>query len=157
MTKSETAAVAVASVREILPLKTAQVQVNRIEQVNKEVFINMEDSVSFADLMADPKLFRTIQKDRSKALNALDAVVFDRVVFTNVDYANDSEVVLFKAPVLNRRERDRTPWQNENYEVRPIHGKWSWFRKKDGVQMGGLRDSWEAARMDCYQANGVSR
>jgi hypothetical protein len=42
-----------------------------------------------------------------------------------------------------RRERDRVPWRSPDgqYEVHPIYGKWSWFRKSDNVQMGGLREN----------------
>jgi hypothetical protein len=142
-----------APLREMLPLKTTQVTVNRVDHAIKQVIIQMDDSISFADLMADPKLFRTIQKDRSKALNALDEVLlvwFDRIVETRVDFADDSEVVLFKATMLNRRDRERTPWQNENYEVRAIAGQWSFFRRKDGVQMTGKTYSTpEAARQAC--------
>jgi hypothetical protein len=34
-------------------------------------------------------------------------------------------------------------------------GKWSWFRISDSVQMGGLRDNWEAAKVDCLTHLGV--
>ena len=68
-----------------------------------------------------------------------------------------NEVVLTKMDIRQRRERDRIPWQDANHEVRPIAGKWSWFRKSDGIQMGGLRDNWEAARADCWTHNGVAR
>jgi hypothetical protein len=146
--------------RELLPLKTTQATVNRVDHVLKQVILQMEDSISFADLMADPKLFRVIQKDRSKALNALDEVIlvwFDRIVETRVDYADDQEVVLFKATTLNRRERDRTPWQNETYEVRAIQGMWSFFRRKDQQQIGRLYSTPELARQACITETGSVR
>jgi hypothetical protein len=101
-----------------------------------------------------------VQKDRNRALNALDRVTFvwfDRIATAIVDYADPEEVIFTKMDIRQRRPRDREPWQNDNFVVRPIHGKWSWFRKSDGTQMGGLRDNWEAARADCWQANGVAR
>jgi hypothetical protein len=159
MAKESTAAVSVASeVRELLPVKTSQIQIDRRDHVTKRVIINMTDELSFADLMADPKLLRLAQKDRSKAINALDEIVLvwhDKLVFTHCDFANDSEVILLKAPVINRRDRDREPYADGQYAVRPFNGKWAAFRISDGVRMGNLYDRWEPARSEIWNLTGV--
>lgn len=158
-TKTEAALVPVAS-RELLPIKTTAVTVDSRNFRTKEVFVDLDDTLGPQDISDNPKLWRVVQQDRNRALNALDRVTFvwfDKIATALVDYADPNEVVFTKMEIRQRRERDRIPWQNDNFEIRPIHGKWSWFRKSDGVQMGGLRDNWEAARGDCWQHNGVSR
>jgi hypothetical protein len=159
MPKVETAQVTVAS-RELLPIKSTAVTIDAKGFRTKDVVVDLPDELSPQDISDNPKLWRVVQKDRNRALNALDRVTFvwfDKIATAIVDYADPEEVIFTKMQIVQRRDRNRTPWENENFAIRPINGKWSWFRKSDGVQMGGLRDNWEAARSDCWQANGVGR
>jgi hypothetical protein len=159
MPKVETAPVTVAS-RELLPIKSTWATVDSKGFRTKDVVIDLPDEISPQDLSDNPGLFRVLQKDRDRALNSLDKITFvwfDKIATATVDYADPEVVVLTKMDIRQRRPRDREPWQDSNFAVRPINGKWSWFRKSDGTQMGGLRDNWEAARADCWQANGVAR
>jgi hypothetical protein len=157
MAKSETAVTAPVTITERLPVKTSQIQVDRRDHVTKRVIINMTDELSFADLMDDPKLLRLAQKDRSKAINALDEILLvwhDKVVFTHCDFASDSEVILFKAPTLARRDRDREPYNDGQYAVRAHQGKWAAFRISDNVRMGALYDRFEPARNEIWNLTG---
>jgi hypothetical protein len=116
------------------------------------------EPMSFADLMADPKLLRLAQKDRSKAINSLDEIVLvwhDKLVFTHCDFADDSEVILLKAPTINRRDRSREPYCDGQYAVRPLNGKWAAIRISDGVRMGNLYDRFEGARAEIWNLTGV--
>jgi hypothetical protein len=140
---------------EIPPIKTKDVEVVLIDQRNKSVVVSMPDSLTLQALMDDPKLWRSIQGDRTKALNEDDRVElrwFDKRAYTAVDYADANEVVLLKPDVRSKRERDRTPWKDNNYEVRSIHGGWSYFRISDDVRMSSaLYPTWEAARAACIR------
>src|SRR5262245_47366749 len=119
----------VATSRELLPIKPTAVTVNAKHHLNKEVVIDMDDSLTFQDLLNDPKLFRLDHKDRARSLCDDDRVTLrwhGQRVHTSVDYADPDQALLFKAPVLTRRERDRTPWQNDSFEVRAVAGGWSY-------------------------------
>jgi hypothetical protein len=158
MAKSETTPVPV--VRELLPIKTPTVTVDCRNFRTKDVIVDMPDDLGPQNLNDNPKLWRIVQASRGKALNALDRVTlvwFDKIATAIVDCADSNEVVLTKMTIMQRRERDRVPWRSPDgqYEIRPISGKWSWFRTSDNVQMGGLRENWEAARANCRQHTGI--
>jgi len=159
MTKPETAPTPTA--REQLPLKSTSLIVNQRNFANKQVIVHMDDSITLQDLQDSPTLWRVIQKSRDKALSEGDSVELrwaDQIVFTQVDHADGEEVYFLKPQVFKRRERNRTPWQNQTYEVRAINGQWSYFRKQDGVRMTTHSwPTWEAAMNACIREQAPAR
>src|SRR5262245_37151372 len=159
--KESSSSPAVVASPEKLPIKSTAVTVDARNFRTKSVVVDMPDEISPNDLHEHPDLWRVVQKSRDKALNALDSVTlcwFDKVIYTHADFANDSEVILFKAPVLTRRERDRTPWRNDTYEVRAIAGAFSYFRSKDGIQMTPRTwPTWQAAMQACIAEQAPAR
>jgi hypothetical protein len=47
-----------------------------------------------------------------------------------VDFADAGEVRLLKPDIKNRSERNRTPWEDSNYQVQSVQGGWSYFRRR---------------------------
>jgi hypothetical protein len=134
-----------------LPLKQSALTVQSKGHLVKHVFIEVPEDITFQNLLDDPKLFRLIQKSRD-ALNEDDIVTlrsFSWRVHTSVDFASPEEALLFKAPVLTRRDRNRVPYQDDNFEVRSVGSGWSWFRRKDSVRMTtAIFPTWEQAKLD---------
>src|SRR5262245_35364964 len=160
MPKENTAPVIVESKPEILPLKSVWAYVDSRGFKSKTVIIDLPDEYTPQIISDNPRLFRTIQADRNRALNAGDKVElwwFDKAGFATADYADNAEVVFLKMDIRTRRVRDREPYSDGTYAVRPQAGKWAAFRISDGVRMGGYYDSWQAARGEIYSLTGVSR
>src|SRR5262245_13538316 len=92
--KTATAPTAVAT-RELLPLKSTSLVVNRRDFANKSCILHLEDSsVTLQDLQDNPTLFRVIQRSRDKALSEVDSLELrwhDQIAFTQVDYADGDE------------------------------------------------------------------
>jgi hypothetical protein len=76
MAKSETTEPTVTAAREILPIKSTAVVVDVRNFLTKDVVVHMDDALTPQDLSDSPKLWRTVQQSRDKALNALDRVTF---------------------------------------------------------------------------------
>ena len=67
-------------------------------------------------------------------------------------------VRFLKPTVFRRRERDTTPWQNDSYAVKPLNGMWTYYRKKDGIQMTTkLFSTWQQAQQACIAEQGAVR
>jgi hypothetical protein len=150
MSKVETAT-APAAVRERLPIKAIYAKVDSIGQLTKSVVIEMDESnLTLQDIIDEPKLFRQIQANRQAALSQDDKVELRWLgmrVYAVVDTANHQSVTFLKPDVKHRAEREREPWQDENFAVRACAGGWSYFRKKDGVKMTpATYPNWEAAK-----------
>jgi hypothetical protein len=155
----ETATVAAPTVREILPLKAAAVTTDLIGHRSKTVIIDVPDEISPQDISDNPDLFRLIQKsaDSRKRLNSLDVVRFvwlDKIATATVDHATADEAYFTKMEIKQRRDIDRTPYSDGQYEVRAFEGKWGAFRLRDGVRMGALYDQWQAARAEIWNLGG---
>jgi hypothetical protein len=158
MPKENAAAVPTAAVRELLPYKSVWLTVDSKGFRSKSCVLDLPDDYSVQDVSDNPKLFRTVQADRNRALNAGDKLEiwwFDKVATAIVDFASPTEVVLTKMQVLQRRPRDREPWSNGEVAVRPADGKWAGIRVRDNVRLTGLYDNWEAARAAVWQLSGV--
>src|SRR5262245_5928653 len=153
--------IATPTVRELLPLKSTALVVNRRDFANKSCIVHMDDNYTLQDIQDNPALFRVIQKSRDKALNALDEVMLvwhERVATTIVDFADAETVQFLKMDVKQRNPRDRIPWQNSLYEVRPFNGQWAYYRKQDNVRMSTATwPTWEAARSACEREQAPAR
>src|SRR5262245_64518876 len=115
MPKDNTAPVIVESKPEILPLKSVWATVDSRGHKSKTVIIDLPDEYTPQIISDNPRLFRTIQADCNRALNAGDKVElwwFARAAFATVDYADNAEVVFLKMDIRQRRARDRTPWSS---------------------------------------------
>ena len=161
MTKTSEAAAAPV-LREKLPVKAIYARVDTIGQITKRVVIEMEETgLSLQDIMDDGKLLRGIQANRQVALSEDDRVEFHWLgmrAYAVVDYADHAEVRFLKPDVKHRGERDREPWQDQNFAVRPVAGGWSYYRKKDNQKMtGAVYPSWEAAKSACIREQQPAR
>jgi hypothetical protein len=159
MAKAETVTAPVAP--EKLPIKPSSVIINATNFANKEAIVHMDDSLTLQDLTDKPDLWRTVQRNRDTALSEGDAVQLrwhDQWAFTHVDFADDSEVIFLKPVVHRRRDRDRAPWSNANFEVRAINGQWSYYRIQDGQRMTTVTwPTWEAAKAACIREQAPAR
>jgi hypothetical protein len=159
MAKPET--VTTPAVRETLPLKSTSLVVNARNFANKACIVNLDDSTTLDDVINTPSLWRVIQRSRDKALNEGDSVELrwhEQVAFTQVDYTDGDNVYFLKPQIFRRRERDRTPWRNQTYEVRMIDGAWSYYRISDNVRMTTKAwPNWEAAKSACIAEQSLAR
>jgi hypothetical protein len=146
---------------EKLPIKPTSVVINAVNHANKEAIVHMDDSLTLQDLTDKPDLWRTVQRNRDKALSEGDAVQLrwhDQWAFTHVDFADTDEVVFLKPVVHRRRDRDRVFWSDGNFEVRATAGAWAYYRTKDGQRMSTA--SWptpEAAKAACIREQAPAR
>lgn len=155
------------ALRERLPIKPTYATVDYIGQRTKRVILEMDETgLTLQDIMDDGKLLRLLQQDRQRALSEDDRVEFrwfNMRAYAIVDFADNTEVRFMKPDIKNRSERDRIPWQNANYEVRPVAGGWCYFRKPDKFNPSGVRMStalwptWESARAACERDQASTR
>jgi hypothetical protein len=153
----ENAPVTVAQ-RELLPIKSTAVTVDVANFRTKSVVVDMDDALTPQDISDNPTIWRTVQKSRDKALNALDHCTFvwhDRIATAIVDYADPESVQFCKTTILQRKDRDREPFNDGTFAVRSVSGMWAAFRISDNVRMGGLHQRWEASRQEIWTLTGV--
>jgi len=144
------------AVRERMPIKSLYATVDVKNYRTKSVIIDMDETgLSLQDIMDDGKLLRLIQQDRNRALSEDDRVEFrwfNMRAYAIVDYADGTEVRVLKPDIKNRSERERVQWQDANYEVRPISGGYSYWRRKDNIRITtALFPTWESARNACIR------
>lgn len=139
------------AVREIPQIKPNAVTLDCAGTKMRRFVVEMPDSLTLQDVMDHPEVFQLVQGTHGKSLAEDDEVWlrwFNKRVFALVDWADSSGIGLCKPVPYEKRDRSRTPYKDENFEVRwAPEGGWTYWRASDGVRMSNSSwHSWEAAR-----------
>jgi hypothetical protein len=136
------------------PIKPAAARIDE-GFVNRQVVIFMPEEISVDYAFNNPRIFRLL------TLNEDDRVELRwRSVraYTAVDYAEPGEGITFLKPdIKHKRDRDRVPWTDGKFEVRPVDGQWSYFRVPNKGDPVGIRattaswGTWQAAQAACLR------